>query len=219
MLTPDTEAALSAIVAAADAPFAIEGNGSKHAMLRPVQAAATISTRGLTGITLHRPTELIISARAGTPVADVEAALATKGQMLIAEPPSFTGIFGERVPTIGGAVAAGISGPRRITGGAMRDHVMGVRFVNGMGEVLRSGGRVLKNVTGLDLCKLLTGSHGTLGIITEVTLKVLPRPEATATLAVTVADFAAGQRALSAGLSAPYGVSGAALVGNRALLR
>jgi glycolate oxidase FAD binding subunit len=101
----------------------------------------------------------------------------------------------------------------------MRDHVMGVRFVNGAGEVLHSGGRVLKNVTGLDLCKLLTGSHGTLGIITEVTLKVLPRPEATATLAITVADFTAGQRVLSAGLGAPYGVSGAAVVGNRALLR
>lgn len=219
MLAPDTEAALAALVAAAEAPFAIEGQGSKRAMLRPVQAAATLSTRNLTGITLHRPTELIISARAGTPVAEVEAALAEKGQMLIAEPPAFGGIFGHGVPTIGGAVAAGISGPRRITGGAMRDHVMGVRFVNGMGEVLRSGGRVLKNVTGLDLCKLLTGSHGTLGIITEVTLKVLPRPEATATLAITVADFAAGQRALSAGLGAPYGVSGAAVVGNRALLR
>lgn len=219
MLKPDTEAALAALVAAADAPFAIEGQGSKRAMLRPVQAAATLSTRNLTGITLHRPTELIISARAGTPVAEVEAALAAKGQMLIAEPPTYGGIFGAGQPTIGGAVAAGISGPRRITGGAMRDHVMGVRFVNGMGEVLRSGGRVLKNVTGLDLCKLLTGSHGTLGIITEVTLKVLPRPEATATLAVWVADFAAGQRVLSAGLGAPYGVSGAAVVGNRALLR
>jgi len=101
----------------------------------------------------------------------------------------------------------------------MRDHVMGVRFVNGMGEVQHSGGRVLKNVTGLDLCKLLTGSNGTLGILTEVTLKVLPRPEATATLVVQVADFAAGQRVLSAGLGAPYGVSGAAVVGNRALLR
>ncbi|MDB5381359.1 MAG: glycolate oxidase subunit GlcE [Rhodospirillales bacterium] len=219
MLTPETEAALAALVGDANEPFAIEGHGTKRAMLRPVQAAATISTRNLTGITLHRPTELIISARAGTPVAEVEAALAAKGQMLIAEPPSYAGIFGEGTPTIGGAVAAGISGPRRITGGAMRDHVMGVRFVNGAGEVLHSGGRVLKNVTGLDLCKLLTGSHGTLGIITEVTLKVLPRPEATATLAITVADFTAGQRVLSAGLGAPYGVSGAAVVGNRALLR
>ncbi|WP_211875479.1 glycolate oxidase subunit GlcE [Plastoroseomonas arctica] len=219
MLTPDTESALAALVAAADAPFAIEGQGTKRAMLRPVQAAATISTRNLTGITLHRPTELIISARAGTPVAEVEAMLATKGQMLIAEPPSYAGIFGAGNATIGGAVAAGISGPRRITGGAMRDHVMGVRFVNGAGEVMHSGGRVLKNVTGLDLCKLLTGSHGTLGIITEVTLKVLPRPEATATLAVNAADFATGQRVLSAGLGAPYGVSGAAIVGHRALLR
>jgi len=216
LLAPADEAGVAAAVAAATAarePLAIEGNGSKRAQLRPVQAARVLSTRNLTGITLYRPTELIISARAGTPLAEVEAALAEKGQMLAPEPPSAGCLFAAGTqPTIGGVVATNLSGPRRITVGAIRDHVMGLRFVNGAGEVVRSGGRVLKNVTGLDLCKLLSGSHGTLGVITEVTLKVLPAPETSATLAIRVPDLAAGVRALSAGLGSPYGVTGAALL-------
>ena len=214
LLAPADEAGVAAAVADAFAvgePLAIEGAGTKRAMLRPVQAARTLSTRALSGITLYRPKELVISARAGTPLADIEAALAAEGQMLIAEPPT-AAIWGGGAQTLGGVVAANLSGPRRITGGAMRDHVLGVRFVNGQGEVLRSGGRVLKNVTGLDLCKLLSGSHGTLGVLTEITLKVLPRPESAATLVIRVADVAAGVRALSAALGSPYGVSGAAVV-------
>jgi glycolate oxidase FAD binding subunit len=194
-------------------PLAIEGNGSKRALLRPVQAARTLSTRNLTGITLYRPTELVLSARAGTTLAEIEAALAENGQMLAPEPPDTRALFGTDTPaTIGGIVAANLSGPRRIAAGAIRDHVLGLRFVNGAGEVVRSGGRVLKNVTGLDLCKLLTGSHGTLGVITEVTLKVLPAGETSATVGVRVADVATGVRALSAGLTSPFGVTGAALV-------
>lgn len=216
LLTPPDEAGIAAAVAAAYAarePIAVEGNGSKRGLLRPVQAARTLSTRALTGITLYRPSELVISARAGTQVPEIEAALAEKGQHLIAEPPDTRAIFGAQAPaTLGGIVAANLSGPRRIAWGAMRDHVLGIRFVNGAGEVLRSGGRVLKNVTGLDLCKLLAGSYGTLGVMTEITLKVLPAPEAQATIAVRVPDVAAGVRALSAGLGSPYGVSGAAVV-------
>lgn len=216
VLAPPDEAGIAAAVAAAHAarePLAIEGNGSKRGLLRPVQAARTLSTRAVSGITLYRPSELVISARAGTPLPEIEAALAEEGQHLIAEPPDTGAIFGtDRPATIGGVVAANLSGPRRIAWGAMRDHVLGIRFVNGEGEVLRSGGRVLKNVTGLDLCKLLSGAHGTLGVITEVTLKVLPAPETQASLAVTVADAAAGVRALSAGLGSPYGVSGAAFL-------
>ncbi len=216
LVAPATEAELAALVAAATAarePIAVEGNGSKRALLRPVQAARTVSTRALTGITLYRPTELIISARSGTPLPEIEAALAEGGQMLPPEPPDTRAIFGTDSPaTVGGIVATNLSGPRRITAGAIRDHVMGIRFVNGAGEVVRSGGRVLKNVTGLDLCKLLTGSHGTLGVITEVTLKVLPRTEASATLALRVPDLATGVRALSAGLGSPFGVTGAALL-------
>jgi glycolate oxidase FAD binding subunit len=216
LLAPATEEEVAREVAAATAarePLAIEGRGTKRALLRPVQAARTLSTRNLTGITLYRPTELVISARAGTPLPEIEAVLAEKGQGLAPEPPDTRVIFGgDMAATIGGIVAANLSGPRRITVGAVRDHLLGIRFVNGTGEVVRSGGRVLKNVTGLDLCKLLAGSHGTLGVITEVTLKVLPLAETSATLAIRVPDIAAGVRALSAGLGSPYGVTGAALL-------
>jgi len=215
-IAPEDEAALAAEIARAHAarePLVIEGHGTKRAMLRPVQAARTLSTRNLTGIVLYRPTELMIRARAGTPIPEIEAALAENNQQIIAEPPDFAAMFSASEPaTLGGVVSANLSGPRRIMWGAMRDHVLGIRAVTGEGEVFRSGGRVLKNVTGLDLCKLLTGAHGTLGVLTEVTLKVLPRAEATGTLAIRVADVAAGVAALSAALGAPYGVSGAALL-------
>ena len=214
MIAPADEAGIIAAVQAARAarePLAIEGQGSKRGLLRPVQAAHSLSTRGLTGVTLYRPSELIISARAGTPLAEIEATLAEKGQQLIAESPYLNGVFGTSAPpSIGGVVAANLSGPRRITWGATRDHVMGLRFINGAGEVIRSGGRVLKNVTGLDLCKLLSGSYGTLGVITEVTLKVLPAPEASATLLIETPDLASAVAALSAGLGSPFGVSAAA---------
>ena len=180
-------------------------------MLRPVQAARSLSTRNLTGITLYSPNELVISARAGTPLAEIEATLAEHGQHIIAEPPDLAAIFGSREPqTLGGVVATNLSGPRRVAWGAMRDHVLGIRAVTGHGEVIHSGGRVLKNVTGLDLCKLLTGSHGTLGVITEVTLKVLPAPEAVGTVVLPGLDAAAGVAALSAALGSPYSVSAAA---------
>ncbi|WP_426956825.1 FAD-binding protein [Muricoccus radiodurans] len=214
-IAPADEAGIARAVAEATAPVAIEGSGTTLGMLRPVQAARTISTRNLTGITLHRPQELVIAARAGTPLPEIEAALAEHDQVLIAEPPDLRGLLGTAdrpPPTIGGLVAANLSGPRRIAGTALRDNVLGLRFVNGTGEVLRAGGRVHKNVTGLDLCKLLAGSHGTLGIITEVTLKVAPAAERTATLVVPVDGTAAGVSVLSAGLTSPYGVTGAALV-------
>ena len=214
MIAPVDEAGIIAAVQAARAacePLAIEGQGSKRGMLRPVQAARSLSTRGLTGVTLYRPSELIISARAGTPLAEIEATLAEKGQQLIAESPYLNGVFGTSAPpSIGGVVAANLSGPRRITWGATRDHVMGLRFINGAGEAIRSGGRVLKNVTGLDLCKLLSGSYGTLGVITEVTLKVLPAPETSATLLIETPDLASAVAALSARLGSPFGVSAAA---------
>lgn len=197
---------------AANEPLLVQGRGTKAGMLRPVQAARGLSTRNLTEVSLYAPQELIISAGAGITIPDLEAKLAEGGQGLIAEPPDLSALLGTEagVQTLGGVVATNLSGPRRVAWGAMRDHVMGVRAVNGAGEVIRSGGRVLKNVTGLDLCKLLTGSYGTLAVITEVTLKVLPRAELTGSLLLPGLDAVRGVAALSAALGSPFGVSGAA---------
>jgi glycolate oxidase FAD binding subunit len=202
-------------------PLLVQGYGSKSGMLRPVQAARALSTRAHAGIVMYSPQELIISARAGTPLAEIEAAVAERGQQIIAEPPDLSAVLGVQTEgqTIGGVVATNLSGPRRVTAGAMRDHVMGVRAINGTGELIRSGGRVLKNVTGLDICKLLTGSHGTLAIITEITLKVLPAPERWGTLALTGLDAQQGVAALSAALGSPYGVSAAAYLPAEAAAR
>lgn len=212
-LAPDDEAGVIAAVQAArnaGEPMLVVGRGTKRGMLRPVQAARSLSTRNLTGVTLHAPQELIVSVRAGTTIPDLEAKLAEGKQWIISEPPDLSGLLGEGTQTIGGVVATNLSGPRRVAWGATRDHVMGLRFVNGAGELVRAGGRVLKNVTGLDMCKLLTGSHGTLGVITEVTLKVLPSAELTGSLMLPGVDAVRGVAALSAALGSPYGVSGAA---------
>lgn len=211
MLLPNTETELSQMVRDAAGPLLIQGNDTKASMLRPVQAAATLSTKKLTGITLYAPNELVMSAKSGTKLSEIEAALAAKGQQMIAEP---THLFGEH-QTIGGVVAANLSGPRRITGGAMRDHVLGVRAVNGDGEILNFGGRVLKNVTGLDIAKLLTGSYGTLAIMTEITFKVLPIAPGTGTLAVPAVNAGEAVQILAKGLGSPFGVSGAAYLPSR----
>jgi glycolate oxidase FAD binding subunit len=214
-MTPtEAETAIAGQIAAARDPLLVRGAGTKFGMLRPVQAAGMISTAGLSGITLYAPKELIISARAGTPLHEIEATLAAHGQHLIAEPPDLASLLGTppNTQTLGGVVATNLSGPRRVAWGAMRDHVMGVRAVTGRGEVIHSGGRVLKNVTGLDLCKLLTGSHGTLGVMTEITLKVLPAPEAAGTIVIPALDSEKAVAALSAALGSPYGVSGAAFL-------
>jgi len=213
-ISPHESAIATAVADAARAgePLLVCGNGTKQSMLRPVQAARSLSTRGHAGITFYAPKELVLSARAGTPLPDIQAALAAQGQHLIAEPPDLGALLHapDRPQTIGGVVAANLSGPRRVAWGAMRDHVLGLRFVTGWGEAVHSGGRVLKNVTGLDLCKLLCGSHGTLGVITEVTLKVLPAPETTATIVLPGLEATPGVAALSAGLGSPFGVSAAA---------
>jgi glycolate oxidase FAD binding subunit len=214
LLAPAEEGAIATAVAQAAMarePLLISGHATKSGMLRPVQAARSLSTRNHTGITLYSPNELVISARAGTMLAEIEATLAEHGQHIVAEPPDLASLYGaSEQQTLGGVVATNLSGPRRVAWGAMRDHVLGVRAVTGWGEVIRSGGRVLKNVTGLDLCKLLAGSHGTLGVITEVTLKVLPAPESVGTVVLPGLDAVAGVAALSAALGSPYSVSAAA---------
>jgi glycolate oxidase FAD binding subunit len=214
MLTPADENHLAAIVAEAAAkktPLAVMGAGTRSGLGRPMQTADTISTMLLSGVTLYEPSELVISARAGTALRDIEGLLRGKGQRLAFEPLDHRGIYGTSGnPTIGAIAAANLSGPRRIQGGAARDSLIGVRAVTGFGKVVRAGGRVMKNVTGLDLVKFLAGSMGTLAVLSEVTFKVQPAPETEATLAITGLADERAVAAMSAALGSPYSVSGAA---------
>jgi glycolate oxidase FAD binding subunit len=170
-----------------------------------------ISSRGLSGIVDYDPAEMVMTVRSGTPVAEVEAALSANRQMMAFEPMDHRGILGTKgEPTIGGVFAANVSGPRRFVSGAARDSLLGIRFVNGRGEVIRAGGRVMKNVTGLDLVKLLAGSHGTLGFLTEVTFRVLPVPPMVETIVISGLDDETAAKAMAAAMALPVEVSGAA---------
>ncbi len=189
ILTPRDEADLVEIVGAARATrtaLEIVGRGTRRGLGRPVGAVDRVDLSGLTGITLHEPSELVLTARAGTPLAEIHAALARANQELAFEPVEHTALFGHapRAGSIGGLVGVGWGGSRRLKVGSTRDHLLGFKGVNGFGEAFKSGGRVMKNVTGFDLSKLVAGSFGTLAVLTEVTLKVLPRAETEETVAI-----------------------------------
>ncbi len=199
--------------AAAEAqPLEVAGRGSKRGFGRPVQAAHGIDLSGLSGITLYEPEELVLSARAGTPLAEIEAALVERRQQLAFEPGDLGPLLGAGAGqgSIGGMLACNLAGPRRIKAGAARDHFLGVSAVSGRGEVFKSGGRVVKNVTGYDLCKLLAGSHGTLAVLTDVTVKVMPAPEKTRSVLLLGLDDDGARAAMTRALQSAHEVSGAA---------
>src|SRR5271170_1580366 len=190
----------------------IVGAGSKRAIGRAAQWDATLDVSGLSGVSLYEPAELVLSARAGTPLAEIEALVAANGQMLAFEPMDYGPLLGT-VPddgTIGGALSANLSGPRRIKAGAARDHFLGASAVSGRGETFKSGGRVVKNVTGYDLCKLLAGSWGTLAAMTDVTIKTLPRAETEATILVLNLNDVTARKVMAAAMGSYGDVSAAA---------
>ena len=190
----------------------IVGHGSKRAIGRPAQTDMTLDLSALAGVTLYEPEELVLSARAGTPIAEIEALVESNGQQLAFEPMDYGPLFGAAPGrgTIGGVLAANVSGPRRIKAGAARDHFLGFTAVSGRGETFKSGGRVVKNVTGYDLCKLMAGSWGTLAALTEVTVKTLPRPETEVTVLVLALHAGTASKAMTAAMGSSCDVSGAA---------
>ena len=190
----------------------IVGHGSKRGIGRAAQWDLSLDLSDLSGVTLYEPDELILSAKAGTPVAEIEALLAKSNQELAFEPIDYGPVFGAAPGggTIGGVLAANLSGPRRVKAGAARDHFLGFTAVSGRGETFKSGGRVVKNVTGYDLCKVMAGSWGTLAALTDVTVKVLPRAETEETVLVLGLDDATAARAMSTAMGSSNDVSGAA---------
>lgn len=204
-----SEEQLAEAIRGAQGPLRISGGGTRP-VGRPV-VGEVLDLSGLTGITLYEPGALTVVAKAGTRVAELEAALAAEGQRLAFEPADWRGLLGtEGEPTLGGMVAANVSGPRRVQVGACRDALLGVRFVDGAGAVVKNGGRVMKNVTGYDLVKLIAGSWGTLGVLTELSLKVLPAPEATAVLVIEGLSSDDALAAMTKALRSPFDVTGAA---------
>src|SRR5579871_2692103 len=192
----------------------VAGRGTKRAIGRAAQWDATLDLSGLSGVTLYEPEELVLSAKAGTPLAEIESLVANSKQELAFEPMDYGPVLGATPGggTIGGVIAANLSGPRRIKAGAARDHFLGFSAVSGRGETFKSGGRVVKNVTGYDLCKVLAGSFGTLAAMTDVTVKVLPKPETERTVLVVGLDQATAGKLMTAVMGSFADASAAAHV-------
>lgn len=213
----DVEQAVRAAIAG-EQPLEIVGHGSKRSIGQPIATNAVLDLSALNAVTSYEPNELILSVQAGAPFADVLALLDSKNQQFSFEPMNTSRLLGTPdVGTIGGAISAGLAGPRRIQAGGARDHLLGVHAVSGFGESFKAGGRVVKNVTGYDVCKLITGAWGTLAVMTEVTLKVMPRAEAERTLILRGLDDVAANKVMTAALGSPYDVSGAAHLPGSAL--
>lgn len=190
----------------------VMGGGSKRDFGQPVWPPCLVSLSRHRGILDYRADELVLTARAGTPLTEIEAALAEKGQELAFEPGDWGPFYGRKdgLSTLGGVVACNMSGPRRLKAGAARDHVLGMRIVTGHGEVVQAGGKVVKNVTGYDLCKLMTGSFGSLGIMSEITVRTLPRAEVTRTLVLRDLDVRGALQTMTQALKSRFDPSGAA---------
>lgn len=199
----------------------VRGGGSKLCIGKPMQCDQVLDVSGISGIVDYAPEELVVTLRAGTPMREVEALLAQRNQMLAFEPPDLGPLLGRSVGegTLVGAVMGNFAGPRRLSAGAARDHLLGFSGVNGRGEAFKSGGRVMKNVTGYDLSKLLAGSWGTLAVLDQVSVKVLPAPDQTRTLLLRGLDDGAAVSVMCAAMGSPHEVSGAAHVGDRTALR
>lgn len=207
VLQPSSENELSEVISSAVGPLCVTGGGTRGLRVEGQE----LSTRGLAGITLYEPGALTMVAKAGTPLAEIEAALDTENQMLAFEPFDLKPVTGlGDATTIGGVFATNTSGSRRIQGGAARDFLLGVRFVNGRGEIVKNGGRVMKNVTGYDLVKLMSGSCGTIGVMSEVSFKVLPKPETCKTIIMRGLSDEDACTAMRAALASPFDISGAA---------
>jgi glycolate oxidase FAD binding subunit len=213
----DVEQAVRAALAS-EQPLEIIGHGSKRLIGQPIATNALLDLSALNAVTAYEPNELIITVQAGAPLADVLSLIDSKNQQFAFEPINTSALLGTPdIGTIGGMIGAGLAGPRRIKAGGARDHLLGAHAVSGFGDSFRAGGRVVKNVTGYDLCKLLAGSWGTLAVMTEVTLKVMPRPESERTLVLRGLDDIAANKAMTAALGSPFDVSAAAHVPHSAL--
>ena len=206
----DVEQAVRSAIAG-EQPLEIIGHGSKRAIGQPMATNAVLDLSALNAVMSYEPNELIITLQAGVPLADAVALIDSKNQQFAFEPVDTSALLGTAAfGTIGGMIAAGLAGPRRVKAGGARDHLLGAHAVSGFGDSFKTGGKVVKNVTGYDLCKLLAGSWGTLAVMTEVTLKVVPKAECERTLLLRSLDDLAANRAMTAALGSPFDVSAAA---------